>query len=97
MDGPTTRHEAPKGEGLETIGLVFEIVETLAASDRPRALSDLARTLGISKPRMHRYLRTLLQHDYVRQESETDRYEISAKLLALGEAVRDRFDPRGAA
>jgi IclR family acetate operon transcriptional repressor len=93
MDATTATHEpAPKGEGLEAVDLVLEIVESLAASDHPRALSDLARTLGISKPRMHRYLRTLLRHDYVRQESETDRYEISAKLLSLGEAVRDRFE-----
>lgn len=93
MDGPTTRHKSlAKGEGLESIELALEIVELLVASDQPRALSDIARALGVSKPRMHRYLRTLLQHDYVRQESETDRYEISAKLLALGERVRDRFE-----
>lgn len=81
-----------KGDGIESVELALEIVEELVASDRPRALSDIARALGTSKPRMHRYLRTLLQHDYVRQESETDRYEISAKLLALGERVRERFE-----
>lgn len=93
MDGPRSKHKSlAKSEGLESIELALEIVELLVASDRPRALSDIARTLGISKPRMHRYLRTLLQRDYVRQESDTDRYEISAKLLALGEAVRERFE-----
>jgi len=90
---PTTRHKShAKSDGLESIELALELVELLVASDRPRALSDIARTLGISKPRMHRYLRTLMQHGYVRQESETDRYEISAKLMALGERVRDRFE-----
>ena len=75
-----------------SIDVVLDIVELLAESDRPRALSDIARTLGISKPRMHRYLRALLQRDYVRQDDETSRYEISAKLLALGKSVRDRFE-----
>lgn len=91
-DVATNRERGSKGDGLEGVDLAFRIVDLLVASDRPRALSDIARTLGTSKPRMHRYLRALLQHDYVSQETETDRYEISAKLMALGEAVRDRFD-----
>lgn len=33
-----------------------------------------------------------MQHGYVLQDPETERYEIGIKLLALGEAVRDRFD-----
>ncbi|MCW5771508.1 MAG: helix-turn-helix domain-containing protein, partial [Rhodospirillaceae bacterium] len=89
----TTRAKQPSAEsGLETIDVALDILEFLAKSERPQALSELARVLDISKPRMHRYLRALLQRDYVRQESETSRYEISAKLLALGEAVRDRFE-----
>lgn len=79
-------------EGLLSVNFILNIIELLAETDRPRALSDIARTLGVSKPRTHRHLRALLRRGYVRQESETDRYEITAKLLALGETVRDRFD-----
>ena len=52
----------------------------------------MARDLGISKARAHRHLRALVQRGYARQDAVTDGYEIGVKVLALGEAVRDRFD-----
>ncbi|MDB5396455.1 MAG: hypothetical protein JWM91_3961 [Rhodospirillales bacterium] len=55
-------------------------------------MSEIARDMGISKTRVHRHLRALVQHGYVLQDPETERYEIGIKLLVLGEAVRDRFD-----
>jgi len=78
--------------GLASVELVLRLIELLARSDRPRAMSDIARDMGISKSRAHRHLRTLVQHGYVLQDHDTERYRIGIKLLALGEAVRDRFD-----
>lgn len=82
--------------GLASVDLVIGLIEYLAASARPHAMSDIARALGISKARTHRHLRSLMQHGYVLQDRMTERYEIGTKLLALGEAVRDRFDILGA-
>ena len=78
--------------GLASVDLVLNLIELLAGSARSRAMSDIARDMGISKARIHRHLRALMQHGYVLQDPETERYEIGIKLLALGEAVRDRFD-----
>jgi DNA-binding IclR family transcriptional regulator len=78
--------------GLASVDLVLSLIELLAGSARPRGVSDIAREMGISKTRAHRHLRALTQHGYVLQDPETERYEIGVKLLALGEAVRDRFD-----
>jgi DNA-binding IclR family transcriptional regulator len=83
--------------GLASVDLVLKLIELLAAAPRPRGVSDIARALGISKPRAHRHLRTLVEHGYVRQDAETERYEIGIKLLGLGETVRDRFDILGVA
>lgn len=79
------------GAGLGSVDLVLDLIERLAASPRPRGVSDLARELGISKARAHRHLRALLQRGYVRQDPETERYEIGVRLLSLGESVRERF------
>ena len=90
--------ERPSEEqGLASVDLVLGLIEKLARSKGPHALSDIARELGISKARAHRHLRALLQHGYVLQDRTTERYEIGTKLLALGEAVRDRFDVLAAA
>ena len=85
-----------QGSGLASVDLVLDLMELLAAAPRPRGVSDIARDLRISKARAHRHLRALVQRGYVRQDPETERYEIGVKLLALGEAVRDRFDVLGA-
>ena len=88
---------AIEDERLESVDLVLGLLELLSGSPRPRSLGDIARALDISKPRAHRHLRALVLRDYVRQEEDTDRYEISAKLLGLGEAVRGRLSFAGAA
>jgi DNA-binding IclR family transcriptional regulator len=52
----------------------------------------VARELAITRPRAHRHLRALVQRGYARQDARTEGYEVGVKVLALGEAVRDRFD-----
>ena len=86
---------APIAE-LESVELVLRLVELLAAAREPRGVTDIARELGISKARAHRHLRALVQRGYARQDARSEGYEIGVKVLALGEAVRDRFDVLGA-
>ena len=82
----------PATPDLESVDLVLRLLEHLAAYREPRGVSDVARGLGISKPRAHRHLRALVQRGYAWQDPRTDGYEIGVRVLALGEAVRDRFD-----
>jgi DNA-binding IclR family transcriptional regulator len=77
---------------LESVDLVVRLLELLAKSREPRGVSDVARELGITKPRAHRHLRALVQRGYASQAERTDGYEVGVKVLALGELVRDRFD-----
>jgi DNA-binding IclR family transcriptional regulator len=76
---------------LQSVDLVLDLVEQQAASPRPVGVTEVARALGISKARAHRHLRALVRRGYARQDPATERYEIGAKLLPLGEAVRERF------
>jgi len=76
---------------LQSVDLVLDLVEQLAASPRQLGVTEVARALGISKARAHRHLRALVRRGYARQDPATERYEIGVKLLPLGEAVRERF------
>lgn len=96
VDETQSSDETGSESGLASVDLVLSLIELLAGSARPRAMSDIAREMGISKARAHRHLRALMQHGYVLQDPDTERYEIGVKLLALGEAVRHRFDVLGA-
>lgn len=86
------RPVAPPTSDLESVEVVLRLIELLAASREPRGVTEVARELGISKPRAHRHLRALLNRGYARQDPRSEGYEIGVKVLALGEAVRDRFD-----
>jgi DNA-binding IclR family transcriptional regulator len=82
--------DGPEEVLLESVDLVLDLIETLAAS-RPLGVSEAARELGISKARAHRHLRALVRRGYARQDPATERYEIGARLLPLGEMARERF------
>lgn len=70
--------------------VAFLLIEAMAEIGDPVALTELARRLGMPKPRVHRYLKTLLKMGYVTQNPETERYRLSLKLFHLGQAVADR-------
>jgi DNA-binding IclR family transcriptional regulator len=78
-------------ESLESVDLVLDLIEHLAAAPGAVGVSKVSRALGISKARAHRHLRALVQRGYARQDAATERYEIGARLLPLGEMARERF------
>lgn len=69
--------------------VAFLLMEAMAEIGEPVGLSDLARRLGMPKPRAFRFLKTLLAMGYVLQDPATDRYRLSLKLFHLGQAVAD--------
>ncbi|AMJ61811.1 IclR family transcriptional regulator [Bosea sp. PAMC 26642] len=78
--------------GTSTLDLALRAVEYLVSQSRPAALAQIAAELGASKATIYRHLVTLQRHGFVRQDSETGRYDAGIKLVMLGEALRQRFD-----
>lgn len=72
--------------------VAFLVIEEMAAIGEPIELTTLARRLGMPKPRMFRYLRTLLSIGYVLQDPITDRYRLSLKLYHVGQSIADKTD-----
>lgn len=90
---PRTSQKA-SGEGIWAVELALQILESLARSEEPRRITDLAGEFGTSKPRIFRHLRTLVNLGYVLQDEATERYQIGIRLTLLGEAAAARFDLR---
>lgn len=78
--------------GTSTLDLALRVLDFLAYQSQPMALGEIAAEFGASKATVYRHLVTLQRHGYVRQVPTTSRYEAGVKLLALGEALRARFD-----
>lgn len=72
--------------------VAFLLIEEMAAIGGPVELKELAGRLGMPKPRVHRFLKTLQTLGYVLQDAATERYRLSLKLYHLGQALADQTE-----
>lgn len=67
----------------------FAILEEMAQKGEPSRVTDLGKALNMPRARIYRYLQTLVTLGYVRQDPETERYQLTLKLFHLGQAIAD--------
>jgi DNA-binding IclR family transcriptional regulator len=74
-----------------TVARGFAILETVAAAPDGIGLAELAKQVGLHSSTTFHLVRTMLMLGYVRQDPETRRYAVGAKLLSLAaRGVTDR-------
>src|SRR6266567_2190993 len=74
-------------EPVPMIGRAFQILDVLMVSEEGLSLSDLARTLHMSKGSMHRLLKTLEEWGVVEQHKER-LYVLGPRIYKLAAYVR---------
>lgn len=79
---------------LDSVAVVAQILDELAAAQQPLGVTQLARALEHSKARIHRYLTSLRRAGLVEQDAASERYRLGWKLFQLGEAAGQQFDLR---
>ena len=67
-------------ENVRVADRIFDILETLAASSSPMALSEIAKATGMSKSTVHRLLGSMCARRYVEKNGE-GLYSIGYKLI----------------
>lgn len=82
---------------LESVDIVFQMLDKLVAARRPLGVTDFAQLLGEPKPRMYRHLASLRQLGLVEQDPQTEKYRLGAKLVIYGQAAGEQFDLRAIA
>lgn len=75
----------------QSIGKAFVILEAMVEANKSLRLLDISKQLGIPSSTVIRYLNTLIDFGYVKQESDTSRYYLTLKLASLGNKVYSRF------
>jgi len=75
----------------------LRMLEVLAVTEGPCALSDLAKICGVTKSNAHRLLKTLEDRRFVRQDPKTRAYEPTLKLWELGIQIFNRLNLRAVA
>src|SRR4051794_27981178 len=80
-----------------TIVKGLRVLESLAASDQARGISELAREINLNKSNVQRILGTLLALGYVQKDPTTSRYSATLRIWEVGVKVVHRNHVRRAA
>ena len=79
---------------VQAIERASRILAVLGESPQGLSLGDLAARIDLSKGTTHRLLSTLAYLDYVRQDTETKKYNLGFKLAELGNRLLNQIDFR---
>ena len=72
---------------ISAVVTTLSVIEAMADYGDPIGVSELAKLVGANKPRIYRHLRTLVGRQYVIQDTETDKYQLTLRLFHLGQAI----------
>lgn len=87
------RTRAPKGAAT-SIEKALDVCEALSQAQQGLSVSELARTLKLPPATTHRLLAVLKRRDYVQQDEQTSRYELTLKMLDLSFRALGRSELR---
>jgi len=76
---------------VQAVALAFDLVEHLAARREAVGVTALAKAMGMTKSRVHRYLRTLVQLGYVTQTGD-ERYGVGERLSRMARRMSEKPD-----
>ncbi|MEA2496513.1 MAG: hypothetical protein QOJ29_4424 [Thermoleophilaceae bacterium] len=86
----------PRKRGtIQSVDRAARILEALASGPRRLGVSELADRLGLTRPTVHGLLQTLQAHGFVEQDRDSDKYQLGAGLLQLGNSYLDLNELRG--
>ena len=74
---------------IQSVDRSARILKALAAGPRRLGVSELAGRLDLSRPTVHGLLQTLQAHGFVEQDRDSDKYQLGAGLLQLGNSYLD--------
>jgi DNA-binding IclR family transcriptional regulator len=85
----------PRRGTIQSVDRAARILKALAGGPRRLGVSELADRLGMTRPTVHGLLQTLQAHGFVEQDRESDKYQLGAGLLQLGNSYLDLNELRG--
>lgn len=80
-------------QGIQSVEVGAQLLQTLTANGRPMMLRDLAKNSGMPAAKAHRYLVSFMRIGLVEQDARTGRYDLGEFSLELGLASFARIDP----
>ena len=82
----------PEKSGSRTILAGLVLLQAVAQLKEPATLTEIARHMSMSPSRTFRYLKSLTQAEFLKQDPSTGRYDIGLASIELGLAATARLD-----
>ena len=74
---------------IQSVDRAAQILKVLASGPRRLGVSEIAARLDLARPTVHGLLQTLQSHGFVEQDRDSDKYQLGAGLLQLGNSYLD--------
>ncbi len=82
---------------IQSVDRAARILKVLASGPRRLGVSEIADRLELTRPTVHGLLQTLQAHGFVEQDRDSDKYQLGAGLLQLGNSYLDLNELRARA
>lgn len=93
MDSPLSSPEEKERNGVQSVEIGLALFKHLVQAGKPLPLSDLSRQAHMHRAKAHRYLASLIQAGFVRQDDGTGHYDIGPFVQDLSIAYMSRQNP----
>jgi DNA-binding IclR family transcriptional regulator len=86
---PNSKKTPTRRATIQSVDRAARILKVLASGPRRLGVSEIADRLGLTRPTVHGLLQTLQAHGFVEQDRDSDKYQLGAGLLQLGNSYLD--------
>ena len=77
---------------VQSVDRALRIIEFLAENSTGAGITEISKSLGLSKCTVHRLISTLKERDFAYQSSNTQLYRLSYKILYLYNCISNNID-----
>jgi len=84
----STKRTSRRGT-IQSVDRAARILKVLASGPRRLGVSEIADRLELTRPTVHGLLQTLQANGFVEQDRDSDKYQLGAGLLQLGNSYLD--------
>jgi DNA-binding IclR family transcriptional regulator len=86
---PNSKRNPTRRSTIQSVDRAARILKALASGPRRLGVSEIADRLELTRPTVHGLLQTLQAHGFVEQDRDSDKYQLGAGLLQLGNSYLD--------
>ncbi|GGK22188.1 IclR family transcriptional regulator [Caldalkalibacillus thermarum] len=79
---------------VQSVDRALTLLEYLADEPEGLGVTELSNRMDLPKSTIHRFLKTLLERQYIRQNPKTGQYQLGLRLLYLSGSLMDQLDVR---